>query len=42
MRLTDLGEDRDKPAYPDLSAALKAYDARDKDRIALWNRAFPK
>lgn len=40
MRLTRIGEDRD--GQPDLSMqdAIAAYDARDKARIALWNRHF--
>ncbi|WP_397542009.1 oxidoreductase [Roseovarius salis] len=40
MRLNDLGEDREGQAELDASAALEAYDARDRQRVPLWNDAF--
>jgi 2,4-dienoyl-CoA reductase-like NADH-dependent reductase (Old Yellow Enzyme family) len=40
MRLNDLGEDREGQAELDASAALEAYEARDRQRVQLWNDAF--
>lgn len=42
MRLTDIGEDRDGTTDRSLDAAVQAYEARDRARIALWRAAFPK
>ncbi|MEO0502016.1 MAG: oxidoreductase [Pseudomonadota bacterium] len=36
MRLTALGEDRETDTVDDLDAALRAYEARDAARTALW------
>lgn len=36
MRLTQLGEDRETTESPDLETAIKDYENRDRDRVALW------
>lgn len=40
MRLTDIGEDRENPQTAELEQAIKAYEARDLERITLWNARF--
>lgn len=40
MRLTALAEDRETTAPNDLTAAVKAYEDRDVDRIAKWKNRF--
>jgi len=40
MRLTELGEDRESAAVPDLELAVTAYEQRDNDRDVKWNQRF--
>ena len=40
MRLTALGEDREAEMETDLPSAIRAYEARDTARTALWNSHF--
>jgi hypothetical protein len=40
MRLTDLGQDCETDALPELDATVKIYDDRDRDRVAAWNHRF--
>ncbi|MGI9508197.1 MAG: NADH:flavin oxidoreductase/NADH oxidase family protein [Geminicoccaceae bacterium] len=40
MRLTALAEDRETTDTLDLGAAVKAYEDRDNDRIAMWKSRF--
>lgn len=40
MRLTGLGADRAPPETADLPQALREYEARDRDRTAIWLRHF--
>lgn len=42
MRLTEIGEDRETAAVPDLERAIEAYEARDAERTAIWNGHFRK
>jgi 2,4-dienoyl-CoA reductase-like NADH-dependent reductase (Old Yellow Enzyme family) len=42
MRLTALGEDRAPDDTPDAHAALAAYEARDAERVAIWNARFAR
>jgi len=37
MKLTALGEDREKSWSMDLETAVHEYDSRDKNRVPLWN-----
>ncbi len=36
MRLTDIGEDRERAEIVDLHEAMRAYEARDEARIDIW------
>lgn len=40
MRLTDLGNDRETDARPDLEATIKTYNDRDQSRVVTWNSFF--
>ncbi|PTX55602.1 2,4-dienoyl-CoA reductase-like NADH-dependent reductase (Old Yellow Enzyme family) [Litoreibacter ponti] len=40
MRLTEIGEDRETDALPELEAAMEAYVSRDVAREALWRARF--
>jgi len=40
MRLTELAEGRDLSGPEKLPDAIAAYDARDNERVALWNERF--
>jgi 2,4-dienoyl-CoA reductase-like NADH-dependent reductase (Old Yellow Enzyme family) len=40
MRLTQLGQDCESGEIPDLAATVRAYDDRDKGRVAVWNDHF--
>lgn len=40
MRLTAFAEDRAPDGTPDAHAALAAYEARDAERVAIWNARF--
>lgn len=40
MRLTQLAEGQKTKGVPDLEAALKTYEGRDRDRIAKWKNRF--
>ena len=40
MRLMELGEDREPSDATGLNAAIRAYDRRDQDRIAIWKARF--
>ena len=40
MRLTELGEGREPSDATGLDAAIKAYDDRDRERVAMWMAQF--
>ena len=40
MQLTLLGEDRETAGVYDLADAIEAYEARDADRVHIWNDRF--
>ncbi|MEL6296550.1 MAG: oxidoreductase, partial [Pseudomonadota bacterium] len=40
MRLTELAEGRDLSGPEKLPDAIAAYNARDNERVALWNERF--
>lgn len=40
MRLTQIAEDRETGEAPDLEAAVREYDERDKSRVAMWVDRF--
>lgn len=40
MRLTEIGSDRETPAFGDLGQAIRDYEARDKARTDVWLRHF--
>lgn len=40
MRLTDIGENREKAGQPDAVGALERYEMRDRARVRSWNETF--
>lgn len=40
MRLTEIGEDRERESEPDAVAALEQYEARNSSRVSQWTRTF--
>jgi 2,4-dienoyl-CoA reductase-like NADH-dependent reductase (Old Yellow Enzyme family) len=40
MRLTEIGADKESPAFGDLGQAIRDYEARDQARTEIWLRHF--